>query len=65
PDRRDLVDDGDRYTTLAGYILWNLGHIPAQGEKLKVDDYEYEIVEMDGRNIGKVRISPTETAAYI
>ncbi|MDA4835125.1 CBS domain-containing protein, partial [Enterobacter hormaechei] len=34
---RDLVDDGDRYTTLAGYILWNLGHIPAQGEKLKVD----------------------------
>ncbi|MFJ7356723.1 MULTISPECIES: TerC family protein [unclassified Phyllobacterium] len=62
---RDLVDDGDRYTTLAGYILWNLGHIPAQGEKLKVDDYEYEIVEMDGRNIGKVRISPTETAAYI
>ena len=38
---------------------------PAQGEKLKVDDYEYEIVEMDGRNIGKVRISPTETAAYI
>ncbi|MGH9917076.1 MAG: hemolysin family protein, partial [Pyrinomonadaceae bacterium] len=62
---RDLVDDGDRYTTLAGYILWNLGHIPAQGEKLKVDDYEYEIVEMDGRNIGKVKISPTETAAFI
>ncbi|MCE3520024.1 hypothetical protein LXJ58_35305, partial [Escherichia coli] len=62
---RDLVDDGDRYTTLAGYILWNLGHIPAHGEKLKVDDYEYEIVEMDGRNIGNVRISPTETAAYI
>ncbi|KAJ8134444.1 hypothetical protein OY671_012343 [Metschnikowia pulcherrima] len=62
---RDLVDDGDRYTTSAGYISWNLGHIPAQGEKSKVDDYAYEIVEMDGRNIGKVRISPTETAAYI
>ena len=62
---RDLVDDGDRYTTLAGYILWNLGHIPAAGEKLTVDDLEFEIVEMDGRNIGKVRISPAQTAAFI
>ncbi|HMF67434.1 MAG TPA: TerC family protein [Phyllobacterium sp.] len=62
---RDLVDEGDRYTTLAGYILWNLGHIPAKGERLTVDDLEYEIVEMDGRNIGKVRISPTQTAAFI
>ncbi|MEP7454382.1 TerC family protein [Phyllobacterium sp. SB3] len=60
---RDLVDDGDRYTTLAGYILWNLGHIPTTGEKLVVDDFEYEIVEMDGRNIGKVRISSTSAAA--
>jgi CBS domain containing-hemolysin-like protein len=62
---RDLTDEGDRYTTLAGYILWNLGHIPAEGERLTVDDLEYEIVEMDGRNIGKVRISPTQTAAFI
>ncbi|NTS32120.1 TerC family protein [Phyllobacterium sp. BT25] len=62
---RDLVDDGDRYTTLAGYILWNMGHIPAAGEKLTVDDLEFEIVEMEGRNIGKVRISPAQTAAFI
>lgn len=62
---RDLTDEGDRYTTLAGYILWNLGHIPSVGEKVTVDDLEYEIVEMDGRNIGKVRLTPVQTAAFI
>ena len=63
---KDLVDDSDRYTTLAGYILWHLGSLPTEGEKITVDGLSFEIVEMDGRNIGKVRITPVDTtAAYI
>ncbi|PWL17682.1 hypothetical protein DKP76_07850 [Falsochrobactrum shanghaiense] len=56
--RRDLVDDGDRYTTLAGYMLWHLGHLPVGGESFVADDFEFRIETMDGRHIEKVRIRP-------
>jgi len=52
----DLVDETDRYSTLAGYILWRLGHLPVAGEKVTAGDLEFEVVAMAERNIGKVRI---------
>lgn len=55
---RDLLDDGDRYTTLAGYVLWHLGHLPLGGESFVADGLEFKIESMNGRHIGKVRITP-------
>jgi len=55
---RDLVDDSDRYTTLAGYMLWHFGHLPVTGEAFEADGFHFEIVEMERRNISKVRITP-------
>jgi CBS domain containing-hemolysin-like protein len=52
----DLVDETDRYSTLAGLILWRLGHLPAKGETVLFGDLVYEVVSLDGRNIDKVRI---------
>lgn len=52
----DLVDDADRYSTLAGLILWRLGHMPQQGETVTFGELVYEVVALDGRNIDKVRI---------
>jgi CBS domain containing-hemolysin-like protein len=52
----DLVDDADRYSTLAGLILWRLGHLPEQGETFTFGGLSYEVVSLDGRNIDKVRI---------
>jgi CBS domain containing-hemolysin-like protein len=52
----DLVDDADRYSTLAGLILWRLGHLPEQGETFTFGGLTYEVVSLDGRNIDKVRI---------
>lgn len=52
----DLVDDADRYSTLAGLILWRLGHLPEGGETVNFDGLTFEVVAMDGRNIDKVRI---------
>lgn len=57
---RDLVDEGDRYATLAGYILSHLGHLPKVGETLEADELAFEILDMDGRNIGKVRLAPIQ-----
>lgn len=58
----DLVDETDRYSTLAGYILWRLGHLPVAGETVAVGDLEFEVVAMNERNIDKVRMRRLEQA---
>jgi len=52
----DLVDETDRYSTLAGYMLWRLGHLPEAGETVTAGHLTFEVVSMKGRNIEKVRI---------
>ena len=52
----DLVDDTDRYSTLAGYILWRLGRLPEPGEVVAAGDLAFEVVSMHERNIDKVRV---------
>jgi CBS domain containing-hemolysin-like protein len=59
----DLVDNTDRYSTLAGFILWRLGHLPHEGESFAAGDLAFEVVKLDGRNIDKVRIRRLEAAA--
>ncbi|XID74765.1 transporter associated domain-containing protein [Alkanindiges sp. WGS2144] len=54
----DLVDDAEQYSTLTGYLLLHLGHLPEQGEKLVNDGLVFEIMSMDSRRIEKVKISP-------
>lgn len=46
--------DADNYVTLAGFISYALGKLPATGEKLFVSGYELEIVDMDGFRVDKV-----------
>ncbi|MBJ2149720.1 TerC family protein [Paracoccus sp. IB05] len=58
----DLEDETERYSTLAGYILWRHGNMPVEGEKLVFDGLEFEIVAMNGRAIDKVRVRRSETA---
>lgn len=45
------------YQTLAGFILSQLGSIPAAGQKFTWGDFSFEIMDMDGRRIDKVLIS--------
>ena len=54
----DLVDETDRYVTLAGYIFWQLGHLPDVGKQLTAGGLTFEVVSIEGRNIEKVRILP-------
>ncbi len=52
----DLADDADRYSTLAGYILWQLGSLPNVGSSVAVGDLELRVHEISGRAISKVQI---------
>lgn len=42
------------YKTLAGMILTHIGRIPTVGDRVEIDGYIFEIVDMDSRRIDKV-----------
>ncbi len=52
----DILQDAE-FTTVAGLILNELGHIPTAGEKARWKDYIFEVVDMDGVRIDKVIVS--------
>ena len=47
PDERD-------YSTVAGFALSVLKHLPDTGEKFRHDGWAFEVVDMDGRKIDKL-----------
>jgi CBS domain containing-hemolysin-like protein len=53
-DTRLDPGEGD-YFTLAGLLLEQLQHIPVTGEELRLGDYLFQIVHMEGRRIHQVR----------
>ncbi|MGB8527788.1 MAG: TerC family protein [Rhodoplanes sp.] len=53
----DLVDESERYATLAGYLLDRTGKLPLAGERIEADGLSFEIVSVEGRRIGQVRIT--------
>jgi putative hemolysin len=42
------------YQTVAGFVLDNLHHLPAVGERVNVGGWQFEVVDLDGRRIDKV-----------
>jgi putative hemolysin len=59
----NLSHDRD-YSTVAGFALSVLKHLPEIGEKFRHDGWSFEIVDMDGRKIDKLIASrPRRKAA--
>lgn len=58
--RSDLAR-GDNYHTMAGFVLWHLGRLPVQGEKMAWRDLEIEVIDMDGLVIDKLLIKRRES----
>jgi len=57
-DRLGVNLPGDRdYSTVAGFALSVLKHLPETGEKFRHDGWSFEIVDMDGRKIDKLLAS--------
>lgn len=59
---RDLVNETEEYSTLSGYILFHLGRLPENGQKVHADGYIFEVVTMDGHKIEKVHVIVDETS---
>jgi CBS domain containing-hemolysin-like protein len=52
----DISKEGD-YETLAGYLIWKFGRIPAVGEKLKTRHYEFTVLKKQRSTISQVKIT--------
>lgn len=50
-------EDENRYSTLGGFMLFRLGHIPHEGEKFMWSRYEFEVIDMDRQRIDKVLVT--------
>lgn len=49
------------YHTVGGLMLATLARIPTEGDKAVIGDWIFEVVDMDGRRIDKVLVSPRRT----
>jgi len=63
-------EDRGRYNTLAGLLMAVSGHLPVTGEKIRCNDWLFEVLDLDGKRIDKVLASefcakpPTNSAPY-
>jgi putative hemolysin len=60
PDLGVELPEGD-YATVAGLILERLGRIPSAGDTVQVGRWRLEVLAMDGKAIGRVRLTPAAT----
>ena len=53
---RSDLRSGDDYTTIAGFVLAQLGRVPATAAAFEWKDLRFEVVDMDGRRIDKLLV---------
>ncbi|MES2904191.1 MAG: transporter associated domain-containing protein, partial [Pseudomonadota bacterium] len=58
PEARD-------YATAAGYVLSILRHLPQEGESFVEQGWHFEVVDMDGRKIDKLRVHLAKRATKV
>jgi CBS domain containing-hemolysin-like protein len=56
---RTLTSDGS-FSTLAGYVLQQLGRLPGEGDSLQSEGLRFEVVAMDGARIERLRVTSAD-----
>ena len=49
----------DDYTTIGGYVFGELGRLPRTGDRVRADGVVFEVLEMEGRRVGTLRMVRT------
>jgi putative hemolysin len=49
--------EADDFTTVAGLVISELGHVPAVGEKLDFKGLRFEVIEADNKRVNRVGLS--------
>lgn len=63
PEMKDVLDidecpdeDRERYTTVAGMVMYVLERIPKEGDEISLDGWRLTITKMDGRRVDRLLI---------
>lgn len=51
-------EDRGRYNTLAGMVMLLLGRLPQTADAVEWDRWRFEVVDLDGKRVDKVLVSP-------
>jgi putative hemolysin len=51
------VPDQHDYETAAGLVLALLGHLPKVGETVALEDWQFEVIDLDGRRVDKLLLT--------
>ncbi|MBN2003714.1 MAG: HlyC/CorC family transporter [Anaerolineae bacterium] len=58
-DLEELPNEAlNAYQTLGGFIVYHIGSIPVAGESCECENWRFEVVDMDGRRVDKVLVTP-------
>ena len=55
----ESLSDAD-YTTIGGWIFGQLGRLPRVGDRVPAGNHMFEVAEMEGRRVKRVRLLPGE-----
>jgi CBS domain containing-hemolysin-like protein len=58
------LDDAE-YTTIGGLLFGRLGRLPKVGDRINLQGATFEILEMDGRRVGRVRVWPPPATTHV
>jgi len=53
------------YQTVGGLVIYRMESIPMAGEWFECDDLRFEVVDMDGRRVDKILVTPIQTGDLI
>jgi putative hemolysin len=58
-DLEELPGEAENtFETLGGFVMAQLGHIPAAADTFEWNNYRFEVMDMDGRRVDKVLVGP-------
>jgi putative hemolysin len=58
-DVRELPGEGQKnYETLGGFVMMHLGRVPSAGDAFRWSKLQFEIMDMDGRRVDKLLVTP-------
>lgn len=59
----DKEIEADDFTTVAGLIINELGHVPSAGERIEFKGLQFEVVDADNKRVNRVRLRTIEEPA--
>jgi putative hemolysin len=56
----ELPGEHDRFATLGGFVMAEIGEIPQTGDSFDWQTLHFEVVDMDGNRVDKVQVTQNE-----